>query len=126
MSNAAKKALGVNRGIAKSALGGRLGIVKQAGGARKGTLGGRLGGKPQQVQQMGYAGKKARVPVPDADSADTWGHDLYYASGYAASPEPLSEGTCSGTHAPRSMLMHGKLPLSLLLLSPVNLDESSS
>ena len=92
MSNAAKKALGVNRGIAKSALGGRLGIVKQAGGARKGTLGGRLGGKAQKVQQMGYAGKKTRVPVPDADSADTWGHDLYYASGYAATPKPLRGG----------------------------------
>lgn len=90
MSSSMKKAMGIAKGAgAKGSMGGRLGIVKKQPGMG-GDLRSRLGGgRGQQMQQMTFVAnnmpQQQQQQQSRADAEDSWGHDMFYKSGYASS-----------------------------------------
>ena len=92
MSGSRKKAMGISKGSgAKGSMGGRLGIVKkQPGMGMGGDLRSRLGGGKQQMQMTFMANnmeqQQQQQPQSRADAEDSWGHDMFYKSGYASNP----------------------------------------
>jgi len=89
MSGSRKKAMGIAKGSgAKGSMGGRLGIVKQQPGM---GISSRLGGRKQQMQMtfqndMDMEQQQQQQPQSRADAEDSWGHDMFYKSGYASTP----------------------------------------